>query len=109
MGKYNNDFKKKLVSKLEELKDKDDYVNIFNIISSNDYSSNSNGIFFNLNAFSDEVIEKLVDYLNENKNEKEKETEPIVYTTYCNENGLFKVSNQDKQIMNNMKNREISV
>ena len=109
MGKYNNDFKKKLVSKLEELKDKDDYVNIFNIISSNDYSSNSNGIFFNLNAFSDEVIEKLVDYLNENKNEKENETEPIVYTTYCNENGLFKVSNQDKQIMNNMKNREISV
>jgi hypothetical protein len=109
MGKYNNDFKKKLVSKLEELKDKDDYVNIFTIISSNDYSSNSNGIFFNLNAFSDEVIEKLVDYLNENKNEKEKETEPIVYTTYCNENGLFKVSNQDKQIMNNMKNREISV
>ena len=46
MGKYNNDFKKKLVSKLEELKDKDDYVNIFTIISSNDYSSNSNGIFF---------------------------------------------------------------
>ena len=109
MGKYNNDFKKKLVSKLEELKDKDDYVNIFNIISSNDYSSNSNGIFFNLNAFSDEVMEKLVDYLNENKKENEKETEPIVYTTYCNENGLFKVSNQDKQIMNNMKNRQISV
>jgi hypothetical protein len=105
MGKYNNDFKKKLVSKLEELKDKDDYVNIFNIISSNDYSSNSNGIFFNLNAFSDEVIEKLVDYLNENKKENENETEPepIVYTTYCNENGLFKVNNQDKQIMNKMK------
>ena len=105
MGKYNNDFKKKLVSKLEELKDKDDYVNIFNIISSNDYSSNSKGIFFNLNAFSDEVIEKLVDYLNENKKENENETEPepIVYTTYCNENGLFKVNNQDKQIMNKMK------
>ena len=102
MGKYNNDFKKKLVSKLEEFKDKDDYVNIFNIISSDDYSSNSNGIFYNLNAFSDEVIEKLIDYLNENKLEKE-QPEQVVYTTYCNENGLFKVSNQDKQIMNNMK------
>ena len=45
MGKYNNDFKKKLVSKLEDFKDKDDYVNIFNIISSDDYSSYSNGIF----------------------------------------------------------------
>ena len=103
MGKYNNDFKKKLVSKLEDFKDKADYVNIFNIISSDDYSSNSNGIFYNLNDFSDEVIERLVDYLNENKVEKEKEPEQVVYTTYCNENGLFKVSNQDKQIMKNMK------
>lgn len=102
MGKYNNDFKKKLVSKLEEFKEKSDLVNIFNIISSDDYSSNSNGIFYNLNAFSDEVIEKLIDYLNENKVEKE-QPEQVVYTTYCNENGLFKVSNQDKQIMQNMK------
>ena len=109
MGKYNNDFKKKLVSKLEDFKDKADYVNIFNIISSDDYSSNSNGIFYNLNDFSDEVIERLVDYLNENKVEKEKEPEQVVYTTYCNENGLFKVSNQDKQIMQNMQNREITI
>jgi hypothetical protein len=109
MGKYNNDFKKKLVSKLEAFKDKADFVNIFNIISSDDYSSNSNGIFYNLNDFSDEVIEKLVDYLNENKDEKEKEKEQVVYTTYCNENGIFKVSNQDKQIMNNMKNKEITI
>jgi len=109
MGKYNNEFKKKLVSKLEDFKDKADYVNIFNIISSDDYSSNSNGIFYNLNDFSDDVIEKLVDYLNENKVEKEKEPEQVVYTTYCNENGLFKVSNQDKQIMQNMKKSEITV
>ena len=109
MGKYNNDFKKKLVSKLEDFKDKADYVNIFNIISSDDYSSNSNGIFYNLNDFSDEVIENLVDYLNEKTVEKEKEPEQVVYTTYCNENGLFKVSNQDKQILRNIKNSEITV
>ena len=108
MGKYDNDFKKKLVSKLEDFKDKADYVNIFNIISSDDYSSNSNGIFYNLNDFSDDVIEKLVDYLNENKVEKE-QPEQVVYTTYCNENGLFKVSNQDKQIMKSIKNSEITV
>jgi hypothetical protein len=103
MGKYNNDFKKKLVSKLEDLKDKDDYVNIFNIISSDDYSSNSNGIFYNMNTFSDAIIDDLIDYLNKKKQDEEKEPEAIVYTTYCNENGLFKVSNNDKQIMNNMK------
>ena len=67
MGKYNNDFKKKLVSKLEALKDKDDYVNIFNIISSDDYSSNSNGIFYNANTFNDAIIDELVDYLNKKK------------------------------------------
>ena len=107
MGKYNNEFKKKLVSKLEDFKDKADFVNIFNIISSDDYSSNSNGIFYNLNDFSDDVIEKLVDYLNENKVEKEKQQ--VVYTTYCNENGLFKVSNQDKKIMKSIKKSEITV
>ena len=102
--KYNNDFKKKLVSKLEDFKDKADFVNIFNIISSDDYSSNSNGIFYNLNDFSDDVIEKLVDYLNENKIEKEQpEKQQVVYTTYCNENGMFKVNNNDKQIIQNMK------
>ena len=105
MVKYDNDFKKKLVSKLEDLKDKQDYVNIFNIISSDDYSSNSNGIFYNVNTFSDVIIDHLVDYLNKKKQdeEKEPEPEPVVYTTYCNENGIFKVNNNDKQIMQNMK------
>ena len=40
MGKYNNEFKKKLVLKLEEFKEKSDLVNFFNIISFDDYSSN---------------------------------------------------------------------
>ena len=102
MVKYDNDFKKKLVSKLEDLKDKDDYVNIFNIISSDDYSCNSNGIFHNMNTFNDVIIDELVDYLNNNKNDEGKEPEPVVYTTYCNENPLFKVNNNDKQIMQNM-------
>ena len=78
-------------------------MNIFNIISSDDYSSNSNGIFYNVNTFSDVVIEKLVDYLNKKKDDEGKEPEPVVYTTYCNENGIFKVNNNDKQIMQNMK------
>ena len=99
MVKYDNDFKKKLVSKLEDLKDKQDYVNIFNIISSDDYSCNSNGIFYNVNTFSDVIIDHLVDYLNKKKDDEGKEPEPVVYTTYCNENGIFKVSNQDKLIM----------
>lgn len=103
MGKYNNDFKKKLVSKLEDLKDKDDYVNIFNIISSDDYSCNSNGIFYNMNTFSDAVIDELIDYLNKKKLDEEKEPDPVVYTTYCNENGIFKVNNNDKKIIQNMK------
>ena len=45
---------KKLVSKLEKQRTKDEMTTVYNIISSYDFSSNSNGMFFNINDFSDD-------------------------------------------------------
>ena len=60
---YNSIFRKKLVTKLEYLQDKNDLINIYNIIFfdiGNNFSSNINGIFINLNILSDECIDKLL-------------------------------------------------
>ena len=43
---YNSEFRKKLVSKLEKVRTKQEMKAVYNIISSYDFSSNSNGMFF---------------------------------------------------------------
>lgn len=40
------------------------YIDIFNILSAEKYSTNSNGIFFNLKEIPDEKINKCIDYIN---------------------------------------------
>ena len=98
--KYNNEFRKKLVSKLEN-KTKDEMINIYNLISHITFSSNTNGLFFNINDFSDGVIESLVEYTQEKV--KEKETKKIEYTTYSNDEHRD-MKNKDQVIINKMKN-----
>ena len=56
--KYNTDFRKKLNNKIIKLKNKSDYIEIYNIIYNdigNNYSTNRNGIFINLNTLSDNL------------------------------------------------------
>ena len=108
--KYNSEFRRKLVSKLENFKTKDELIEIYNLISDIDFSSNTNGMFFNINDFSNGTIKSLVDYTQ--KKGKEKETialraytpaaKKLEYTTYNNdEHGDLK--NKDKVIINKMK------
>ena len=54
--KYNAEFRrKKLVSKLEKVITKQEMKTVYNIISSYDFSSNSNGMFF-LTSMSSQMI-----------------------------------------------------
>jgi len=67
--KYNSTFRKKMINKLDLIKEKQDLLEIYNIIIEeigNNYSSNLNGIFININILSDNCIDKLLNYL-ENK------------------------------------------
>lgn len=106
--KYNAEFRKKIALKINKLKDKSDFINLFSIIESdigNDMSINKNGIFFNLNILSDGCIDKINNYLLQVlDNNTETETK-IKYQTYnqdeleyVNKTGP-KLSNQEKNIL----------
>ena len=63
---YDNAYRKKLQCKLELVQDKQQKIDVFRIIQievGNDFTSNSNGLFFNMKSFSDDCIKALADYL----------------------------------------------
>lgn len=116
--KYNTEFRKKLVSKFEKIKNKSDLISIYNIIIEdigNNFSSNRNGLFINMNILSDNCIDKLI-YLIEDKTNNtitQSETEKINYKTYkfdeveiISEMG-HKLSNQEKNIIKRIRNKAI--
>lgn len=65
---YNSDEKKMLVYKIENLKQKKHYIDIFNIIKHNEpnykFTKNNNGIFFDLKYISNDVLYKIDKYIN---------------------------------------------
>jgi hypothetical protein len=114
--KYNSAFRKKLVSKFEKIKDKTELLDIYNIIIKdigNDFSSNQNGIFININIVSDTCIKELVEYI-DNKNNltlSNTDTDKVNYKTYnlddvehITESGI-KLSNQDKNIIKRIRDK----
>jgi len=114
--KYNSQFRKKLVSKFEKIKDKSDYIDIYNIIIEDigtNFSSNRNGIFFNMNLLSDQCIENLIQFIEDklNYNMTQTDTEKINYKSYkfdeveiISEMG-HKLSNQEKNIIKRIRNK----
>lgn len=106
--KYSSSFRRKLVNKISKLKNKKDFVEIFNIIQmelGKNISINRNGIFFNINALSDECIinlDKFVNSINDISTETENK---IKYKPYSidemeNVNKVGpKLSNQEKSIL----------
>jgi translation initiation factor 2 beta subunit (eIF-2beta)/eIF-5 len=108
--KYSSSVRRNIVQKISKLKDKKDFVKIYNIIQTEigkDLSINRNGIFFNINLLSDECIDNLNNYLNElNECTTATETDTkIKYQAYNtdeveNINKLGpKLSNQEKSIL----------
>ena len=62
---YNS--KKKLVLQIKSLNNKQFYIELFKIVIENeiDYSSNNNGIFFNVNKLSNELFYKIQNFVSE--------------------------------------------
>lgn len=114
--KYNTEFRKKLVSKFEKIKNKIDLINIYNIITDdigNNFSSNRNGIFVNMNLLSDNCIYKLLQYIEDKfiLSSTQTETEKVNYKSYkiddidmMTEIG-HKLSNQEKNIIKRIRNK----
>ena len=66
LRKYNTVFRKRLINRFEKIKDKTDYIIIYNIIIKdigNNFSSNRNGIFINMNILSDNCIDKILEFI----------------------------------------------
>lgn len=116
--KYNTSLRKKLVIKFEKIKSKLDYIIIYNIITQdigNNFSTNRNGIFINMNILSDDCVGKLIEFMNEklNSNLSLTETDKVNYKSYkfdeveiISEMG-HKLSNQEKNIIKRIRNKAI--
>lgn len=114
--KFNTDFRKKLVVKFDKLKNKNDYIDIYNIIVEDigtNFSSNRNGIFINMNILSDKCIEKLIEFMDEkfNLTMTQTENEKLNYKSYkiddfelISEMG-HKLSNHEKNIIKRIRNK----
>jgi hypothetical protein len=116
--KYNTIVRKKLINRFEKIKDKTDYIAIYNIITQdigNNFSTNRNGIFINMNILSNDCIEKLMYFLNDKLNStlSSTETDKVNYKSYkfdeveiISEMG-HKLSNQEKNIIKRIRNKAI--
>ena len=114
--KYNSAFRKKLVYRFEKIINKSELLDIYNIIIEdigNDFSTNQNGIFININILSDKCINKLIDYLEDKNNTtlSQNNSEKVNYKTYkldevenISESGI-KLSNQEKNIIKRIRDK----
>lgn len=61
--------KKKIVSDIEKIKSKEDYIALFKIINrvTDKYTQNKNGVFINLNCLNDSTLLEIETFLNNNK------------------------------------------
>jgi len=63
---YSLSDKKAIMTRIQNLKNKKHYIQIYRIIKDNNvqYSQNINGVFINLNNIDDTILDKIVQYLN---------------------------------------------
>ena len=56
------EFKKKIINKIQNIKNKKNYINLFKLIVKLNipYSFNNNGIFFNINKINSKNLNKIV-------------------------------------------------
>ena len=114
---YDSQYRKKLLSKIDSINDKNVLLIIYNYIVcdiGNNFSSNTNGIFININILSNNCIEKINTYVDEiiNKNiEDSKIINVVVSTPYVSDDIEIltdlghKFSNQEKNIIKRIRNK----
>ena len=115
---FDSHYRKKLLEKINDMKEKSQLVLIFKIVNrdiGNDYSENKSGIFFNMNLLSNDAIIEISDLINtfietETENASENTEDKVTYKSYSdNEVEVYnsfgsRLSNQEKSILKKCKN-----
>lgn len=116
--KYNSQYRKKLVNKINKLETKEEYIELYNIIISDigtNFSSNVNGLFLNVNLLSDECIDNVNIYLDRqlNKDTTSETYSDVTITSYksqgtddINDSVNYKLSNQEKTIIKRFRSKD---
>jgi hypothetical protein len=115
--KYDSNYRKKLVNKINKLKNKEYYIDVYNIIISDigtNFSSNINGLFLNVNLLSNKCIEELNIYLTNKLKEPNNIINSIDISVsyyksneYTNDNDV-KLSNHEKNIIKKFRANEVN-
>lgn len=113
--KYDSNYRKKLVNKINKLKNKEYYIDVYNIIISDigtNFSSNINGLFLNVNLLSNKCIEEINIYLDDKLREEANIINNIdISVSYKSNNDLInnmKLNNQDKNIIKKIRASEFN-
>jgi len=112
--KYDSDYRKKLVNKINKLKNKEYYIDVYNIIISDigtNFSSNINGLFLNVNLLSNNCIEELNSYLADKIKDQHNFINNIdISVSYYKSNEVSEVrlSNQEKSIIKKFRANELN-
>ena len=104
--KYSHDDRKYIAQSIENLKNAEDYVAIFEILMSDDpdcYNQNGNGVFLNVSVLSDKTLSKIKKYLDKIKKsnavESETDIDIIPNTGSLKNDRQYKLSNYEKNII----------
>ena len=105
-SKYSRNERKYIGQTIENLKNDEDYIAIFEILTddiSNSYTENTNGVFLNLSSVSDATLDKINKYLikiNKKKsNEIEVDIDVIPNNNALRNERMHKLSNYEKNIL----------
>lgn len=109
ISSFSHDDRKHIVKQIENLKNNEDYLAIFEILTddtSNSYTQNSNGIFLNLSSTSDKTLKKVKTYIKkinlEKKNNPEADTDFHLIDQPTSNDRAYKLSNYEKNILKQM-------
>ncbi len=104
--KYLRDDREHIANLIGNLKKDEDYIAIFDILTNDEstsYTKNSNGVFLNLSAVSDETLDRVKKFLKKtNKNRKnvsEVDTDIIPNVNLSKSDRTHKLSNYEKNII----------
>lgn len=112
--KYDRDERKHIAGLIENLKNKEDYIAIFEILmddKANSYTQNSKGVFLNLSSVSNRTMRKIDRYLKkinkEKTNEIDLDVNVIPDQKITKSNRTYKLSNYEKNILKQRKLKKV--